>query len=162
MRQRRAAASTATQLCVALPVAPSVNEQYFTDPQGYRRLAPVALRYKDEVRKILRKLEEREILNASLITSMRTGYLAIYLECYFETPLKRDIDGGIKIVIDSLAQALGINDNRVVDLHVTKRIRPLDPYFYLEIDVLAPDEWEFDEDQYVVFPAPEREQAASA
>jgi len=44
---------------------------------------------------------------------------------------------------------LGANDNRVVEIHLSKRIRPLDPHVYLEIDTL--DDWEFDE-EYRILP----------
>jgi crossover junction endodeoxyribonuclease RusA len=133
-------------------VAPSINEQYYTDNLGHRRLTPVALRFKTEVKKILGELARQGRLDESFVAGARTGYLAIYIECLFATPFQRDLDGVIKITIDAVCQGLGedINDNRVVDLHLSKRIRPNDPYMYLEIDLV--DEWEFDEQAYVVLP----------
>lgn len=149
MRQRRPTTGTATRLCLTLPLPPSINEQYYTDSQGHRRLALVASRYKENVRKALLDLERQGILHASFRKRMSSCYLALYIECYFETPLKRDLDNGLKITQDAICNALGANDNHIVDIHLSKRIRPLDPHIYLEIDTL--DDWEFDE-EYVLQP----------
>src|ERR1700730_1308597 len=144
MQKRRPTQGTATRLCLTLPLPPSINEQYYTDSQGHRKLAPVALRYKENVRKTLLDLERRGILHASFRKRMSTCYLALYIECYFETPLKRDLDNGLKITQDALCKCLDANDNHIVDIHLSKRIRPLDPHIYVEIDTL--DDWEFDEE----------------
>jgi hypothetical protein len=84
---------------------------------------------------------------------MSTCYLALYFECYFPTPLQRDLDGGLKIMLDAVCRGLGANDNRVVEIHLSKRIRPQDPHVYVEIDTL--DEWEFDEEYRVLPKGPE-------
>ena len=73
---------------------------------------------------------------------MGTCYLTLYFECYFPTLLQRALDGGLKIMLDAICRGLGANDNRVVEIHLSKRIRPQDPHVYIEIDIL--DEWEFD------------------
>jgi crossover junction endodeoxyribonuclease RusA len=144
VQKRRPNTGSETQLCLTLPLPPSINEQYSTDSQGHRRLTPIALRYKENVRKALLDLERQGILSTSFRKRMSTCYLAFYVECYFETPLKRDLDNIVKITQDSICNALGVNDNRIVDIHLSKRIRPLDPHIYVEIDTL--DEWEFDEE----------------
>jgi crossover junction endodeoxyribonuclease RusA len=144
VQKRRPTSGTTTRLCLTLPLPPSINEQYYTDPQGHRRLTPGALRYKSQVRKALLDLEKQGILSASFLKRMDTCYLALYIECYFETPFRRDLDNGLKITQDALCTCLGANDNHVVDIHLSKRIRPLDPHIYIEIDAL--DEWEFDEE----------------
>lgn len=149
MPQRRQTVGTATGLNLTLPLPPSINEQYYTDSQGYRRLTPPALRYRQDVRRILQALERQGVVPLTLRKRLGTCYLALYLECYFETPLKRDLDNVLKIVLDTLCQYFGANDNHVVDIHLSKRIRPLDPHIYLEIDTL--DDWDFDE-EYAVRP----------
>lgn len=150
-QQRRAATGSATQLCFTLPMPPSINEQYYTDKQGRRRLTPGALRYKTEVQRTLHSLISQDILNETLLAHLRKGYLAVLIECFFETPMRRDLDGVVKITIDAICQELDINDNRVVDLHLSKRIRPLDPHLYIEIDAL--EHWDFDE-EYTLLPTP--------
>lgn len=149
MQQRRPTVGTATRLCLTLPLPPSINEQYATDRQGHRRLTPVASRYKNTVCKALLNLERQGILQASFRARMSTCYLALYIECYFETPFKRDLDNGLKITQDAICNALGANDSHIVDIHLSKRIRPLDPHIYVEMDTL--DDWEFDE-EYMVHP----------
>lgn len=150
-QQRRAATGSATRLCFTLPMPPSINEQYYTDKQGRRRLTPGALRYKTEVQRTLHALIAEDILHETLLAHLRKGYLAFFIECFFETPMRRDLDGVIKITIDAICQELDINDNRVVDLHLSKRIRPLDPHLSIEIDAL--DHWDFDE-EYTLLPTP--------
>lgn len=147
MQKRRPTQCTTERLCITLPLPPSINEQYYTDSLGHRKLSPVALRYKEQVRKVLLDLERRGLLLTSFRRRMSSCYLALYIECYFETPLKRDLDNGLKITQDTLCKCLDANDNRIVDIHLSKRIRPLDPHMYIEIDTL--DEWEFDE-EYVL------------
>jgi len=149
MPQRRPTIGTATRLSLTLPLPPSLNEQYYTDSQGHRRLSPLALRYKEHVRKILLGLERQGTLHPSFRKRMNSCYIALYLECYFETPLKRDLDNILKIMQDTVCGYFGANDNHIVDIHLSKRIRPLDPHVYLEIDTL--DDWAFDE-EYVVRP----------
>lgn len=149
MRQRRPTTGTATRLCLTLPLPPSINEQYYTDTQGRRRLTPIALHYKSDVQKNLRNLEQQGILKESFLARMKTCYLALYIEYYFTTPFQRDLDNGLKITQDALCKSLGANDNHVVDIHLSKHICPLDPHIYVEVDTL--DEWQFDE-EYVVAP----------
>ena len=72
MKQRRSTMSTDEQLRVTLPLPPSINEQYYTDTRGNRRLTPVALRYKAEVQRALLNLKQQGILNAPLVKRMRT------------------------------------------------------------------------------------------
>jgi crossover junction endodeoxyribonuclease RusA len=153
MPQRRPTASTATGVSLTLPLPPSINEQYYTDSQGHRRLTPQALRYREDVRKIFQELERRGVVQPSLRERLASCYLALYIECYFETPLKRDLDNILKIVLDTFCRYFGANDNHVVDLHLSKRIRPLDPHLYLEIDTL--DNWVFDEEYTVHLPRPQ-------
>jgi len=78
---------------------------------------------------------------------LRKNYLALFLDFYFTSPLKRDLDGGLKITQDALCEGLGLNDNRVVDIHLTKHIDPLNPHLYVELESIA--EWQFDR-EYVL------------
>ncbi|MCD6056727.1 MAG: endodeoxyribonuclease RusA [Thermomicrobiales bacterium] len=69
--------------------------------------------------------------------------LGVYLVYFFETPHRRDLDGGLKICLDALARTIGFDDRAVVDLHLAKRIDPLRPRVEVEIETIA--EWEFDQ-----------------
>lgn len=133
-------------LRLALPLPPSINEQYAT-VNGHRVSTVVAKRFKEAVRKKIQELQRNGQLAPEAQEQLRAGYLALLLVFYFETPLKRDLDGGLKIAQDALCSALGLNDNRVVDIHLTKYIDPLHPR--LEVELEALDDWQFDE-EYVV------------
>lgn len=133
-------------LRLTLPLPPSINEQYATI-DGRRVSSQVARHFKQQVRALLRSLERQGILGAELHDQLRQGYLALFLDFYFTTPLKRDLDGGLKITLDALCEGLALNDNRVVDIHLTKHIDPLRPHLYVELEAL-PD-WQFDK-EYVL------------
>jgi len=135
-------------LRLTLPLPPSINEQYAT-VDGHRVSTVVARRFKQQVRDIIRTLERQGILSDELRTAFQQNYLALFLDFYFTSPLKRDLDGGLKITQDSLCTALGINDNRVVDIHLSKHIDPLHPHLYVEIEAVS--DWQFDQ-EYVVLP----------
>jgi hypothetical protein len=50
---------------------------------------------------------------------------------------------GLKITQDALCEGLGLNDNRVVSIHLLKYIDPLHPHLDVELEAL--DDWRFDE-----------------
>lgn len=129
-----------------LPLPPSINEQYAT-VDGHRVSTLAARRFKQQVQDTLRSLERQGELHDELRNRFRQGYLALFLDFYFTTPLKRDLDGGLKITQDALCEGLGVNDNRVVDIHLSKHIDPLHPHLYVEVEVLT--DWQFDK-EYVL------------
>src|SRR5579859_7150697 len=133
-------------LRLTLPIPPGINEQYAT-VGGHRVSTAVARRFKQQVKKKLAKLEREGVLSEELRHRLRQDYLSLLLAFYFETPLKRDLDGGLKIAQDALCEGLGLNDNRVVSIHLLKYIDPLYPHLYVELEAL--DEWRFDE-EYVL------------
>lgn len=126
-----------------LPLPPSINEQYST-VDGRRVSTIVARRFKQQVYTALKALERQGILHDELRNHFRQSYLALLLDFYFTTPHKRDLDGGLKITQDALCEGLGVNDNRVVDIHLMKHIDPLHPYLYVELEAI-PD-WHFDKE----------------
>ena len=135
-----------TQHCLTLPLPPSINEQYAT-VNGHRVSTIAARRFKEQVHDILTTLEREGVLNEALRHQFRQSYLALFLDFYFTTPLKRDLDGGLKITQDALCEGLGLNDNRVVDIHLSKHIDPLHPHLYVEVEAIT--DWQFDK-EYVL------------
>ena len=136
-----------SSLRLTLPLPPGINEQYAT-VDGHRVSTVIARRFKQQVRDILRTLERQGHIHDELLQSFREGYLALFLDFYFATPLKRDLDGGLKITQDALCEGLGLNDNRVVDLHLSKHIDPLHPHLYVEIEAIR--DWRFDKEYDVL------------
>jgi crossover junction endodeoxyribonuclease RusA len=133
-------------LSLTLPLPPSINEQYAT-VNGHRVSTAIARRFKQQVRTTLRSLEQQGILHDALRACFHESYLSLFLDFYFETPLKRDLDGGLKITQDALCEGLGLNDNKIVDIHLVKHIDPLHPHLYVEMEAI-PD-WQFDK-EYVL------------
>jgi crossover junction endodeoxyribonuclease RusA len=129
---------------VSLP--PSINTQYST-VDGRRILSKLSRQWKREVETRIRALEIDGTLNDKDLGIFRKSYLSFFLEYYFTTPHRRDLDGGLKITLDAVCAALDLNDNRIVDLHLVKKIDPLEPR--LEIVLEAVPSWEFDE-QFVL------------
>ena len=129
-----------------LPLPPSINDQY-TQVGKKRVLSKDHLQFKRQVRRKVHTLRVDEALTGPFIAAFSQGSIGLFLDFYFETPLRRDLDGGLKITQDALLEALGINDNRVVDIHLVKRIAPNNPRVEVELEVIP--EWQFD-DEYVV------------
>lgn len=127
---------------IALPLPPSINNQYAT--VGNRRvLSKEAARFKRTVKQLFLGPVGHAALSETEREALQTGYLGLYLNFYFTTPLKRDLDGGLKITQDALCEALGLDDRRVVDIQLVKRIDPLHPRVEVELEAIA--EWEFDQ-----------------
>lgn len=144
---RGASSNVSARLCLTLPLPPSINEQYAT-VNGHRVLTAVARRFKAAVVKQVKDLRLEGKLSDYCLSCLQSGYLAIYLRFYFGSPLKRDLDGPLKICIDALVtEGLGVNDNRVVDIHLSKYIDPLRERVEVELEALVG--WQFDE-EYVV------------
>lgn len=120
---------------------PGVNNQYVT--VGRRRVlsAPAKSFHRDATKAIAR-LRKNGDVPPSTDAILSNALLGVYLIYFFETPHRRDLDGGLKITLDVLGRALGFDDRAVVDLHLTKRIDPLHPRVEIEIETIA--DWEFD------------------
>lgn len=118
-------------LCATLPLPPGLNKSYKT-----------ATRYiNGQYRSILAKTNEAAMFeqeaflrlngamrNNAVIDRVRTSTgkdklgVAVELCYYFRTLWRRDVDGGDKAALDVIFRHMGINDNRVLDLHVRKRV----------------------------------------
>jgi crossover junction endodeoxyribonuclease RusA len=125
-----------------LSLPPGVNNQYST-VQGRRVLSAAARQWKKQA---LRQLAG--VFDSRFQEIARTGYLALFIDFYFESPLRRDLDGGLKIAQDVICEALGVDDRRVVDIHLVKRIDPLRPHIVVEIEALPT--WSFDDEHPVL------------
>ncbi len=117
---------TADSLTLTLPLPPSVNHQYAT-VNGRRVLSARGRSFKQVVaQQVLISLAgtaERE----RWLGRFRTDFLGLTVRFYFPSLLRRDVDGGLKITQDALCQALGINDNRILHIHLIKALDPAGP-----------------------------------
>jgi len=110
---------TPTQFAFVLPLPPSINSQYAT-VNGRRVLSSTGRRYKASIAQILLGALAQSPNRASFLDAAQSHYLALSIHFYFPTLLRRDLDGGLKIAQDALCEAMGINDNRIVEIHLFK------------------------------------------
>ena len=128
-------------LRLTLPLPPGVNNQYVT--VGRKRvLSKPAQTFNKDVAKIVGQSRAKGEIHPAMEAALKDALIGIYLTFYFETPNRRDLDGGLKIALDALCRALGIDDRAVVDLHLTKRIDPLHPHLDIELETIS--DWSFD------------------
>jgi crossover junction endodeoxyribonuclease RusA len=126
-----------------LPLPPSINNQY-TQVGKIRVLSKEHEAFKRQVDRRVQHLRVDHVITDDFIESLKKGWIGLFLDFYFETPLRRDLDGGLKITQDAILAALEINDNRVVDIHLVKRIAPNNPRVEVELEAIP--EWQFDEE----------------
>jgi crossover junction endodeoxyribonuclease RusA len=137
----RETALPAATFRVVLPLPPGVNNQYVS--VGRRRvLSTTAKSFHRDVIKVIAALRTKGELLPMTEQALAHSQLGVYLVYYFETPHRRDLDGGLKITLDALGRALGFDDRAVVDLHLSKKIDPLRPRVEVEVETIA--DWEFD------------------
>jgi crossover junction endodeoxyribonuclease RusA len=131
----------APSLQLTLPLPPGINSQYAT-VNGRRVLSEDARKWKREVSRRVEYLEDQGLVSDQLRRDFARVYLSVFLDFYFTTPHKRDLDGGLKITLDAICETLSLNDNRVVDIHLIKKIDPLHPR--LEVVLEGVLDWQFD------------------
>jgi crossover junction endodeoxyribonuclease RusA len=117
----RSPALQAADLSLTFPIPPSINHQYAT-VNGRRLLSAHGRSYKALVGQQVMIALSRTPCRHGLVETLRTGELALSIRFFFTSRLRRDVDGGLKIAQDALCQALGINDNRIVEIHLYKRV----------------------------------------
>lgn len=139
-------------ITITLALPPGINQQYVTLKNGRRGLSQVSKQWKKGAKQeiALHRFDGR--IPDGFVAAAPKGYLAFTFEFYFESPLRRDLDGGLKILLDTLCDALGVDDNRVVDLHLSKRIDPLRPRVAVQIEALPT--WNFDDEYTYLGPPP--------
>ena len=104
---------------MSLPVPPSINHQYAT-VNGRRVLSASGRSYKATVGQQVLLGLARAPHRQALLHTLRANDLSLSIRFYFASPLRRDVDGGLKIAQDALCEALGLNDNRVAEIHLYK------------------------------------------
>lgn len=144
-----------TTITLTLPMPPSINKQYVVVGKRKRVLSKVAQTWKKDATKAISMLRDKSTISPVEERELARNLLGVYMTFYFETPMKRDLDGGLKIALDTIATNLGFDDRNVVDLHLTKQIDPLHPRLEVEIETIA--DWTFDR-EYVLLPQEDDEE----
>jgi crossover junction endodeoxyribonuclease RusA len=104
-----------------LPVPPSINHQYAT-VNGRRLLSSTGRSYKAQVGQLVWLTLTSFPHRVALLSHLQSNCLALSIRFYFTSALRRDVDGGLKIAQDALCEGLGLNDNRIVETHLYKRV----------------------------------------
>ena len=141
-------------LHLSLPIPPSINQQYVVVGKRKRVLSKVASTWKKDANKAIAMMRDKSVISPVEEHAFQNNLLGVYMTFYFTTPMRRDVDGGVKITLDTIATALGFDDRNVVDMHLTKQIDPLHPR--VEVDIETIHDWTFD-NEYVVLPGEDEE-----
>lgn len=108
-------------LDLVLPLPPSINHQYAT-VNGRRILSRPGRDFKALVADEVVAWQDCAALSNETMAQFGHYYLSLEITFYFVTLRRRDLDGGLKIAQDALCEALGVNDNRIVEIHLHKRV----------------------------------------
>src|SRR5680860_657475 len=124
-----------TSLSLVLPLPPGVNNQYVT--VGARRvLSKPAKTFRKDVAVVIERRRTKGDLPPATEKALQKSLLGVYCTFFFTSPMRRDLDGGLKITLDAIGDCLGFDDRRVVDLHLVKQIDPLRPRLEVEIETI--------------------------
>jgi len=127
---------TPDSLSLTLPVPPSINHQYAT-VNGRRVLSASGRSYKAVVGQQVLLGLARAPHRQALLHTLRANDLSLSIRFYFASPLRRDVDSGLKIAQDALCEALGLNDNRVTEIHLYKTRDAHHPRIELSLHALS-------------------------
>lgn len=127
---------TGNALSLTLPLPPSINRQYAT-VNGRRVLSSTGRRYKVTVGQLLMTAPSSSEWTAFL-QKAQEHCLALTIHFYFPTLLRRDIDGGLKIAQDALCEAMNLNDNRVMEIHLYKTLDRDNPRLECTLALASP------------------------
>ncbi|MDF0674926.1 MAG: RusA family crossover junction endodeoxyribonuclease [Nitrospira sp.] len=124
-------------LTVTLPVPPSINHQY-ASVNGRRLLSSAGRAYKTYVGRHVWLALAQSPAGPSLRDRLQSGPLALSIRFFFASPLRRDLDGGLKIAQDAVCEGLGLNDNRIIETHLYKQVDKTDPRIEVSLSFLHP------------------------
>ena len=127
---------TGNALSLTLPLPPSINRQYAT-VNGRRVLSATGRRYKVTVGQLLMTAPSSSEWTAFL-QKAQEHFLTLTIHFYFPTLLRRDIDGGLKIAQDALCDAMNLNDNRIMEIHLYKTLDRDNPRLECTLALASP------------------------
>ena len=131
------ASVTPEGLSMTLPIPPSINRQYAT-VNGRRVLSSAGRTYKMQIGQQVWIALSRSPLKDMVTRRLRSRPLALSIRFFFTTPLRRDVDSGLKIAQDAVCEGLGLNDNRIVETHLYKHVDKLNPRMEVSLGLADP------------------------
>ncbi len=138
--QRQPARIEPDRLTITLPVPPSINHQYAT-VHGRRVMSTAGRAYKQEVAHHILAALAGQRYRDQLLECLRVSHLALTIQFYFSSAIRRDVDGGLKIAQDAVCGALGVNDNRIAEIHLFKKQDRTTPRIEVSLARATPDVW---------------------
>ena len=127
---------TGNALSLTLPLPPSINRQYAT-VNGRRVLSATGRRYKVTVGQLLMTASSSSEWPVFL-QKAQEHFLTLTIHFYFPTLLRRDLDGGLKIAQDALCEAMSLNDNRIMEIHLYKTLDRDNPRLECALALASP------------------------
>ncbi len=121
---------------MTLPIPPSINRQYAT-VNGRRVLSATGRRYKANIGQLLMAVAPSSEWRAFL-RAAQEHCLALTIHFHFPTLLRRDLDGGLKIAQDALCEAMSLNDNRIMEIHLYKTLDRDNPRLECTLTLTSP------------------------
>jgi crossover junction endodeoxyribonuclease RusA len=128
-------AISANSLTLTLPVPPSINHQYAT-VNGRRLLSSTGRAYKALVSRQVWLALTQSTTKTPFKTLLHTTPLALSIQFFFPSALRRDLDGGLKIAQDAICEGLGLNDNRIAEIHLYKHVDKTDPRIEVSLSLI--------------------------
>ena len=126
---------SALALDLVLPLPPSINHQYAT-VNGRRILSRDGRVFKSLVAEEVEFWQDRAGVSNQTMAQFGRYDLSLEITFYFVTFRRRDLDGGLKIAQDALCEALGVNDNRIAEIHLYKRVDREHPRIEVRLSTL--------------------------
>ncbi len=123
-------------LSLTLPVPPSINHHYAT-VNGRRVLSAAGRTFKAAVAQQVMVTLARAGRQAGWRAAVADRDLTLTIRFFFTSPLRRDVDGGLKITQDALCEALGLNDNCIVEIHLFKERDAANPRMEVSLRALS-------------------------
>ena len=105
---------------------------------GRRVLASKGRQYKKGVAQHLLGLLRESPHRETFLEKIETHSMSLSIRFYFKSALRRDLDGGLKIAQDAICQAIGLNDNRITEIHLLKELDAARPRMECTLAISAP------------------------
>ena len=101
-------------------------------------LSSTGRRYKTNVAQMIWAVLIQKPQHQTILHTFQRHYLTFTIRLYLPSLLRRDVDSGLKITQDAICEALSINDNRIVEIHLYKSLDPDQPRMECALSLGAP------------------------
>jgi Holliday junction resolvase RusA-like endonuclease len=108
-----------------LPWPTGVTTNHLYEGMGrWRHLTDAACTWRDDVMLIVHRSGHQV---------QRDGLLRVNVEAHPPRRGRHDLDNLLKLLLDAVCGALGVDDSHIVDLHIVRGARVSEPYLMVEL-----------------------------